>query len=190
MQNSSKRKAARPDAKALIHAEDTGLPERNVPICLAGKLQADYELAERELAEAEEAPADSLAGNGSTVIARRIEELREQMKAKTIDFRLRALPRKKWRKLKAEHPPRKDEEGAVHAEDKWTGVNTETFFPLAIRACLIDPDLDESDWEVLDAKLTFNQYDTLSAAVWVLNATEVDVPFSLAASKMLRSASA
>lgn len=190
MQNSSKRKPARPDAKKLIHDGDTGLPEKTVPVCLAGKLQAEFELAERELAEAEQTPGDSLAGNGAAQIAQRIEELRGQMKAKTADFRLRALDRKKWHKLKADHPPRKDDEGGVHPEDKWTGVNTETFFPAAVRACLIDPELDEHDWEVLDAKLTFNQFDNLAAAVWVLNATEVDVPFSLAVSKMLRSASA
>lgn len=161
------------------------LPERTVEICLRGDLVAEHELAERELEQVQKAVSDSLAGNGASAIAGRIEELEAQMREHTYDFRLRALPRPAWRALIAEHPPRRGDDNEIVLADRM-GVNAETFFEAMIRKAVIDPVLtDEQFAQLLDA-LTDRQFGDLSDVAWGLNRHEVDVPFSRAASRMRR----
>ncbi len=164
-------------------------PETTVPVCLRGDLQADFEQAERELAEAERKPADSLAGTGARAIAERIEALREEMREYTVEFRFRAKPKHEFRELVDAYPPRRDDEGGIVDGDRAIGVNTETFFDACIRACLVEPELDDEDWATLDANLSDRQFDELSNAAWGINRREVGVPFSRAASRILSSAS-
>lgn len=169
------------DVKALIR--DAQLPETTVEICLHANLQAEFEQLDRQLSAADQ--TDSLAG-GNREIASRIEQIRQDMKDATVDFRLRALPRPRWRALVAEHEPRKDGDD-IHREDQFIGVNTETFFDALLRVSVVDPVLDDEDWQLLGENLTDRQFDTLATAAWKLNRTDVDVPFSPAASKILNS---
>jgi hypothetical protein len=154
-------------------------------ICLRGDLAADHEAAERDLEQAEKTGSDSLAGSGAGALADRIEALEAEMREHTYEFRLRALPRVQWRALCAEHPPRKAEDGSVVDTDR-IGVNADTFYDAIIRACLVDPELTDDDWEQLAGALTDRQYDELADAAWGLNRREVDIPFSHAASRMKR----
>jgi hypothetical protein len=141
---------------------------------------------ERQLEKARSANSDSLAGTGS--IARQIEEVRQEMEEHSIIFRLRALPRPKWKEFIAEHPPRKNEDGSVDDRDRFIGVNVETLFPSLIRISTVEPELDDEDWELLlDEALTDRQFDTLADAAWGLNRKEINIPFSRAASKILAS---
>ncbi|MFV2094820.1 hypothetical protein ACFHW1_04925 [Micromonospora sp. LOL_014] len=174
------------DVKALIRGGR--LPERTVPVCLQADLVAEHELAERQLAEATRRASDSLAGgSGMREIAERIEALRVEMQDHTIDFRLRAMPRPRWKAFIAAHPPRKDDAGKVDERDRAIGVNTETFFDALVRASVVEPELDASDWDLLlDERLTDRQFDELADAAWGLNRRDVDVPFSPAASRVLR----
>lgn len=172
------------DFKALL--AEARLPERTVEVCLRGDLAADHEAAERELEQAQRAPSDSLAGSGAGAIVDRIEALEAQMREHTYPFRLRALSRPAWRKLLAEHPPRRDDAGKIVDEDAGVELNVETFYAALIRACLVDPVLDGDDWARLTEALTDRQYGDLASAAWLLNRGEVDVPFSLAASRMRR----
>jgi hypothetical protein len=159
------------------------LPERTVPVCLRGDLAADHEAAERELEQAQRTAANSLAGNGAAAIAERIEALEEQMREHTYDFRLRALPRHEFRTLLAAHPPREDEH--FKREDAALGVNRDTFFPAIIHASVVDPELDAAEWaDLLDNRLTDYQFQELAGTAWALNAREVDIPFSRAASRL------
>jgi hypothetical protein len=193
------------DFKAIIRGAK--LPETTVPVCLHADLVAEFEQASRELAEAQRSPLDSLAGTGMQEIAQRIENLRTKMGEHTIDFRLRGMPRSRWKAFIADHPPRKDESGAVDERDKYIGVNTNTFGMALVRLSVVDPDLDDEDWRILlgdteaerarreaagepveDGKLTDRQFDELSNAAWGLNRGEVDIPFSPAASRILNSA--
>jgi hypothetical protein len=169
------------DFKTMI--KNAKLPERTISVCLRGDLVADHEEAERALEQAQQRPADSLAGNGTSTLADRILALEEEMREQTYPFRLRALPRHEFRALMTEHPPRTDGEGA--REDGPFGVNRDTFFPALIRRSTIDPELDEQSWaELLDEQLTDFQFQELALGAWVLNAREVDVPFSRAASRV------
>lgn len=192
--------------KAMLKAAK--LPEDSVPVCLRGDLQAEFEQAERELAEAERQPKDSLAGNGSRAIAERIEALRQEMREHTVEFRFRALPRHEWKALRDRHPPRRKEDGSADERDMYVGVNMDTIFDELIRSCLVDPQLDEEDWRLLlgdseeerqrretdgepieDGKLTDRQWNQLADCAWTLNRGEVSVPFSRAASKIVNSVS-
>lgn len=196
--------------KAML--AEAKLPETTVMVCLRGDLAADHEAAERELEQAEKKGGDSLAGSGAAEIADRILALEAEMREHAYEFRLRALPRPRWRALVAAHPPRKAEDGSVVDTDR-IGVNAETFYDAIIKTSTIDPDmgvdidayftelmaaqaagtdlpvLPDGDWpELLDA-LTDRQFDELADAAWGLNRREVDVPFSHAASRMKRASS-
>ena len=80
----------------------------------------------------------------------------------------------------AEHPPREDNQ-----TDRALGLNQDTFFDAAIRACAVEPALDKADWDALDEVLSDAQWNTLANAAWAVNARDVDVPFSQRASRIL-----
>lgn len=198
-----------------LSAEDIirggSLPATSVPVCMRANLQAEYEDLERSLQEELTKPRDSLASGGDArAISERLRQLEEQMRDHTVTFHFRALPRPKWKALLAMHPPRKAEDGGLDERDKYIGVNTETFFEALIRACTVEPRLSPEVWRVLfgdseavraqleaelgaeeaaekieEGKLTDRQFDTLSNAAWALNRSDVDVPFSRAASRIL-----
>jgi hypothetical protein len=195
--------------KAAIR--DAKSPERSVTICLEADLVAEYEAAFRELEQVAQQPSKTLAGDPRKAeLAKQLEALREQMLQGTAVFRFRALERRAFRRLIAEHPPRKDEaSGEVHEKDKNVGVNAETFYDELIRRSSVDVRLpgdeagtvlDEEDWRILlgdndverarreragepveDGKLTDMQFSELAEAAWMLNRGEIDIPFSLAA---------
>jgi hypothetical protein len=173
-----------------------GPPTKTVRVWLGADLDLveQYEAAEREL-EAAQAPADSLAGNGSTAdISARLDALRAQLDEFAFDFRLRGMDYKRWQRLTAEHPPRKAEDGSVDPQDR-VGWNSETF-PLAlVRAATVAPELDDEDWlallgdDVTEGSLSSAQLDELAAVAFSLSKAPVDIPFSRAAS-LTRSSSA
>lgn len=177
--------------KMGLSAEDIirggSLPTKSITVCMHADLQAEYEDLERELQEELAKPRDSLAAGGNArEISERLQQLEERMREHTVAFHFRALPRPKWKALLAGHPPRKAEGGGLDERDKYIGVNTETFFEAMIRACCTEPELSEDVWRLLlDERLTDRQFDDLSNAAWALNRSDVDVPFSRAASRIL-----
>jgi hypothetical protein len=170
------------DVKALIAS--ARLPERSVALCLHPDLTAELQDLERQLeeAEAKHRAAGSLAGGDRVELAQQMEDVRARMKSHTVDFRLRALPRRRWTALVAEHPPRPDSE-----RDKMLGLNEETFFESLVRECTAEPILDDEDWQtLLDEALSDAQWGLLTNAAWAVNARDVDVPFSRLASRTLQ----
>lgn len=173
------------------------LPERTVDLCLNGDLVAAHEQAERELEQAEKKPTDSLAGNGASKIIERIEALEAEMAEATQTFVLRALPHRRsarddrptHNELKKAHPPRR-ENGEIIEADAGYGYNVETFNEALIKLCVIDPDLDESDWDELLSVISEGQYSMLVVACLLLNRNDISVPFSQAASKAKRAIAA
>jgi hypothetical protein len=176
------------DIKSLIAAAK--LPERTVPICLRGDLVAEHEELDRQLEEANRRDSDSLAGSGAGDLVDQIEALQEEMRAATVTFRLRALPKPRWRALLAEHPPRRDADDKPDPEDAAIGVNQETFWDAIARACLIEPEVDDETWALMagpDGKLTDRQIGQLADAAWAVNRGDVSVPFSRAVLQARRS---
>jgi hypothetical protein len=169
------------DIKELL--DTAKLPEKEVRICLRADLTADFEAAEADLAEAQRAAraANSLnAGEDVHAAAQRVEEIRAQMAAASATFRLRAVGRRQWTQLYADHLPREGDN-----RDAAAGFNRETFFEALTRACIADPQISDAEWELLADVLSAAQWDALVDAAWEVNRAGVDVPFSSAASRAL-----
>jgi len=170
-------------AKALI----AGLrrAERTVPLCMRGDLLARLQELQRDLDETNQqrkATASLASGSRSRELAEQIEACRQEMAEHTVVFRLRAMGGRKgsaFRDLQLAHPPR----DGVGRDVKY-GFNEEIFFDALIRSCVVDPVLDEEDWANLD-ELSDAQWQILAGAAWAVNAADVDIPFSLSASRAL-----
>jgi hypothetical protein len=165
---------------------------RTVPICMRGDLVERFERLERELADAERReltnPATSIEQESDTGrLAREIEAVRAEMREDTYTWILEALPGKKYRELKAQHPPRQNDEGEVVDDDKILDANYDTFLEPLLRASVVDPALDDADWSEAVDDLSDGQYNTLVNAAVMVNRGGVDVPFSHAASRYLTS---
>ncbi len=193
---------AKPDFLAMLAG--ARLPEAIVRICLRGDLAAEHEAADRELQKILDAPVQKL-NTGAGPLRQQILDLEAEMEAHTYPFRLRALPKPRWRALCAEHPGRIDPETSDYIRGDGAGINSSTFFDPLIRLSVIDPVLVEDQWrellgdsdeerarltaegkahEIEDGKLTDRQLDELSGAAFGLNRRDIDVPFSRAASRL------
>jgi len=165
------------------------LPERSLQVCLRGDLQAEFDDLERQLREAREAPAATGKRIGSKPDALAIVEqqaaLREQMADEMLDLRIRALPRSEWVALVRGNPPRQGNEG-----DEAMGVNLEGLMPAAIPRCVVEPELDDEDWQNLNDHLSSGDYDRLMTTVWDVNRSGVDVPKSRLASLVMAESAA
>lgn len=169
---------AKPGLSDLL--EQASLPEKTVEVCLRGDLVAQVEDLERDLRDLR-TNTQTLADRGKArQLAEQIEQVRAEMQNSSVVFRLRGLNRKQWADLLAAHPPRRNDE-----TDKALGYNTETFFPALIRTCLVEPSVDDEQWERLDALLSSAQFDALVDAALAVSRRKVDVPFSFAASATL-----
>jgi hypothetical protein len=186
------------------------LPEDTVDLCLRADLVAEHERLDSELEALLDQPAKKLGGDPRRAeLAVQIVALEEQMRESTITVRLRAMPKRRWRQMVMEHPPRLDEDGNRIPVD-FRGVNSDTFYDPLIRASVIEPKLTDEQWtnllghtaaeaealeavgkgdEVEDGLLTSRQHELLVAAAWDLNRDEVSVPFSSAASRLTPSSS-
>lgn len=166
------------------------LPETTVPICLRGDLVAEIERLDRELVTASGTASTGMEdGAHLRELAERIEALRAEMAGDDANhtFVLRALSGPAYRQMKAEHPARLDEQGQVVAEDRITGANVDTLAVPLLRACCVDPVLDDATWRAVEPVLTDGQFDDLVNAALLVNQGRVSVPFSRAASKVMRS---
>lgn len=157
---------------------------RSMPLCLRGDLVAEYEELERQRDEAEKAAeqtdlGDSLASTKPTAaIDARMDGLRAEMLAGTITVVMQSMPRKEYNKLVKQHPPRRDEDGAIYAEDRALDINMETFWEPLIRACWVSPVLTKARMtRILDEIVSDQQYSELADLAMKVNRGKVDVPF-------------
>lgn len=167
-------------------------PEKSVPICLRAELQAEYEDLGQQLQEAQTARRGMLTGGADGPgIAARMAEVREEMQDAVVQFRLRALPPKQFRKLLAAHP----------SPDPKKQFNDETFGPALLKATTVDVRaadgtvraLTDAEWESLigdDGTLSTGQQDKLVDGSWILNKQDIAVPFSQLASTVTKGSAA
>jgi hypothetical protein len=74
----------------------------------------------------------------------------------SVDFRLRALSHNPFRAL-------------IRAHTKAEEINLDTAMPALLRACTVEPVLDDDTWTtLLDDTLTDGQYQVLTDAAWAL----------------------
>lgn len=158
------------------------LPERTVEVCLRGDLVAEFEELERQYRAELNKPSTSLADGGNAVeLGERMETVRADMAGEMLTLRLRALPRRRWSELIAEHPVRIGDDGTPNAEDENFGYNSDTFFEALIRESICDPQLSDENWQALDDVLTDSVFQQFANAAIMLNRRGVDVPFLPAA---------
>lgn len=158
------------------------LPERSMPLCLNGALQGEYDELAAELAGLP-AGEQRLGRNPEAVrISKRMLEISEEMRDSEVVFRLRALPRKDWKSLWAQHPAKDDDTPGSKA----LGVSLEAFLEQLVRQSIVDPALDDEDLETTLDVLTDKQYSDLTDLAWSLNRGDVSIPFSALASEIQR----
>lgn len=172
-------------------------PERSVPLCLRGDLVAAFEDLERQFSATQDDDKDSFAGSGKArQIAAQMEELREQMKAAEVIFRLRSIGSRRFAKLVAQSPPRKD-----NAADARLGFHPEALYTAIIRECCYAIERDGKRLQLRDEEtnadlgtmpdekwvrlfgddetagtLSHQQFDRLATAAWNLDHDDVSVP--------------
>ncbi len=155
--------------------------ERLVEVCVAGALVAEHQQLERELEQARQADAVTGRLGRSTAkdLAEKIQDVERRMREKTYPFRFRAVSPKVWSDLLAAHP---DPAG----KRSWNSV---TFVPAAIAASCVEPDgmSDPEKVGKLLEVLSPGQQDELFVAAFEANTQAPTVPFSYAASAVLRS---
>lgn len=162
------------------------LPEDTVQVCLRGNLAADFRELQQGLARIKEAPkgSGSMEGMGEAGVLEQMAALRADMQDSTQTFRLRALPRPEFRALAAQYPPLRTESGDLditRVMDVRAGVHLESFLPVLLRRSVIEPEMDDEDWDALESVATDWQMEELQDKAWNLNRDEVKpVPFSLA----------
>ncbi|MEU8199293.1 hypothetical protein AB0C10_36460 [Microbispora amethystogenes] len=172
-------------------------PCDSVPVCLRGDLAAAYAELDRRLAEAVQAPDDSMAaGTEALQIAEEMAALRERMTGHTYRFTFQALPRRAYRDLVDDNPPREN-----HPEDAAYGVNMATFpVELIAASCVAitpvsDPEPDvppdakpvmtAADVEDMTDQLSDGQVHSMFSCTFRLNRSGVDLPKSLTASELV-----
>jgi hypothetical protein len=167
--------------------------ETVVPICLNGKLRAEYEAVQARISQrANESDDDEMPeGDDRLAVKKRepepdpeqrlLDDLADRMRQHTVQFKLRALGRQEWADLFSQHPPRRDKDGKRDPRDG-IGVNSTTFFPALVYQSIGEPEMTPERWAKLDKKLSDAQFNKLANAAWLLNQVEEDVPFSLSGS--------
>lgn len=153
-------------------------------LCLDGDLQQRWDdLNDRLLhAAARVAAAPSLKELGEPQkIQDELDALAPELEERQLTFTLEGLPHHVYVSLLDDHPPRKDHDG-----DRANGWNASTFLPALVKACTVDPDLDDDTWTALFDQITSGQLDTLARAALDVNRRKVSIPFSSTVSTTTR----
>lgn len=151
-------------------------------VCLRGDLAGEYEDLERQLAKLPKLGGKLSGDPERSRIQADMDRIRDEMQAATVPFVLQALSDPAFQSLADEHPPRRDGD-EIDARDAELGYNRSTFYRALIRACTVEPSLDDEDWALLfsdDVGLSAGQMLGLSIAAGRVNGQKVDVPFSSA----------
>lgn len=166
-------------------------PEGSVNFCTDLALRGEWEDAVEKLERISQDDTDRrLADTATAEAAHEVQELEARMRASTLHFRVRGLPRKQWQELGEEHQPR---EG--HGVDQSMGVNTSTFFDAVAKASIFAVLTDDgkpedfdaaAEWDHLADDMTDGQYQEFVNEFLRLNRGVTEAPFSRAASLVTR----
>ena len=176
------RKRSKPDVMSLV--AQVKLPEKTVALHLRGDLVAELEDLERRIQECRGADGRLTGNPVARKLAEQVEGLREQMADSLVVFRLRALPRREFIQFQLDHKAVLPADGKV---DEATIVAADQAYTEGLlKACCLDPVLEDEQWMSLLDALSGAQWVKLSEAVVALNTETVNVPFSPAASFILQ----
>lgn len=159
------------------------LRERTVTLCLREDLVAEYEQLDVELRTASRT-APSLGDPApAAVIARRMDELRQEMLAHQHEFRLRAWPARRFAAVRDGMPKKADGQSDEEYAEAWHAAVCDV-----VSKMLVEPKATPQQVAELADRLTEQQWLALSNAAWDINAAGQAIPFSVAASAILQSA--
>lgn len=151
-----------------------------VKVCLRGDLLAQHDQLEAELAEARRKDALSNKPDAAGKVAERIEALQADLDATAVSFTFQAVGQKRWTDLLLEHPPT-DEDRAEGA-----AFNPRTFPVAAIAESCAEPSMTREQADRLFEVCNFGQWEQLWSACIAANVEGTSIPFSYAASAVLR----
>ncbi len=154
------------------------LPERIVSIVMDRGLVAEFQALEDDLQRANEAKlSDRRKGSEAASISRKIEDVREKMRASTVTFKLRGMRGSDWRAMKAKHPIKSE---SPTPTERLFGADVDGLLNEAVRASIIEPQVDDEDWTTLLDVLTEGEWERFTDTVFQLNEEGTAIPFSKA----------
>lgn len=154
------------------------LPIVSIPVCLAGDLIADINelyarsVEPRLLGLMPESQRKRAVSQNKGVY-KQIEDLRKQMSDATVELRLQARSKDRWRELVEKYPPRKNNKADAEA-----GVNVERFVDTVLRESFVNDGLEDADICDLFKVLPAGEFERLTGAMWALNRGAVVIPKS------------
>lgn len=160
-------------------------------VALAAAAADEYDRLEEELPAVRHADAQENRDALAPGIARRLEDLAEELRASQVTFTFRGLGRAAYRRLLIEHPATQDQTDS--AGEFGLGAleyNVETFPPALLKACcvgLMDADGDvidvgEIDWADVWDTWSHGQTQRLWRTCVAANTAVADVPKPVAGS--------
>jgi hypothetical protein len=150
--------------------------ERTVLVCIRGDLvgEADRLQDEMNRVTSDWEPADLTDVHPGRELAVKLKEVREQIKAAEVPFKLRYIGDRAYSDLMAAHP----------ASDDGQAFDSDSFPRALIAASCVDPVMSEEQVAQLFEKINEGEIKKLFDAAWdVHNSSEI-VPFSLLASAL------
>lgn len=148
--------------------------ERRVSICLAPHLGAEHRRLQEDLIAAEAQGRGSIDDEGPVALAMRVQDLERQMRDATVEFVVRAVPRRRIRELT-------------------TATDDQEALTLAIlRAAVVEPEMTDEQWVRLvgdddtDGLLSMGELQRLVEASETVNFRAFSVPSSRLASARLQ----
>lgn len=154
--------------------------EEALPLCLRGDLRAQWEELDRDFAAASRQAVSLGEPSPAKVIAQRMQELRGEIEAATVQFRLRAVPPRQWSAFRDTRPLKGDDQSDEDWENVWHG-----WICQVVALSCVDPVMTPEQADRLSAKLSNRQWVDLTNTAWRLNEERERVPFSAAASVLI-----
>lgn len=128
-----------------------------------------------------EAASDKRKKAAALEKAKELDELRDPANIDgAVTVVLREIPGVRWRQLQDDHPPRKSNQ-----RDEIYGYNEDAFHKAAVRACLVEPEVTDEQFDEFVAAVSAANWRKIRDAALELNEREVAIPKSSAVSVLL-----
>lgn len=179
----------------LMQSPHVGRPETEFPLCVAGKLNAEFDRIDSELDRLLSSTPDPDTGGESGPVPRvgqktsnprvkkldtRREELRALMAEHMVTLLMRAREEGAWRAWKQDHPPREGDRG-----DERAGFNLDDLIvdirdhPRNWVAAINGEPYTDEQWKFVWGNTSDGDQWRLAAVARQLHTTGVDIPKSL-----------
>lgn len=151
--------------------------EEVVALCVAGDLNAEWEVADAALRRLDQEKREKLSdGDERLVLAQQVADLEQRMRDHEVTFRFRALPYRQFRTL----------QDTCRTTD--ATLDVDKMIPALMLACMVEPKPgDAAQLDRLLDLLSQAQIDALWSAAWGVNTGSVDIPKSVRASALIAS---